>query len=208
MRIRLVVAAMVLAVSGCGFPDSRPATEENEPYVRVDERVPDVSAQFLFERPLGGLASREHYVLDLLYLTNKGHLTLYSHFNGFSLRDGVRVTFAVENARLRLRLAGPGLADQLFDLPEDWLTPDRRLKVRLEIHNQTASGPRVLIWRYHQSLQGEALVERPFISAGNADFDSAARGVLLPYHGRGVRWGIETEQVRLTSIHREAPYAP
>jgi len=81
-------------------------------------------------------------------------------------------------------------------------------RYRIEVHNGTVDGARVFIWKDWWSLQGEVIRTRTPIMAGNADFDSRKGGGFFLSSGRGVRWGLEFKNVRVTRVSREAPYAP
>lgn len=208
--LRLLCAFIVLVpltLSGCGFGGSPSEPRGGvEPFDRVDERLSVGQERVVFRQPLRGLSSSEHFVLEVSYLTNKGELILHSHFNGFDWRDGVRLGFK-RSEGLTLSLSTPGFAPQTVELPADWISAEGRMKLRLEVQNGSTSGARVLIWKYNWSPRGGAELPRGFLSEANADFDSQKSGLIFQTHGRGVKWGLELDQVKLKSIYREAPYA-
>jgi hypothetical protein len=208
MRSRLIGLALVLC-TGCGFEGRGPQKFEGvEPHVRADERLIEAQGQWMFLRRLRGLNSHEHFVISTMFQEERGSFTLHSHFNGFAWRDGVRLRFTRDGQHLKLGVTAPDVMEQTFALPDDWLAPGGRLVLRVEVHNVTPAGPRILIWKYTQSWQGEHERPRPFLSAANADFDSAAKGLIFLAHGRGVRWGVEFDHVRVEKMFGEAPDVP
>lgn len=204
----VVIAVLTLTSAGCSA-GKRASTADGmgvEEHVRADERNLEAQGQMLFSRLLRGLNSHEHFVLEAAFLTDDAWLTLHSHFNGYAWRDGVRVRFIRDHASLRVGIASPGMTEVVYELGEGWLTADGRMAVRVEVHNAAPGGPRVYIWKYALSLQGEQQSPRTFISGSNADFDSAEHNLTLPGHGRGVRWGLEFSQAKIRRAFGEAPY--
>ncbi|MBX3020233.1 MAG: hypothetical protein KF799_01040 [Bdellovibrionales bacterium] len=197
-----------LFICACGMkPSTKALSPDVEPHVRTDERNISAAGQWQFIRPLRGLTSREHFVIEAQFLQPQASFTLHSHFNGFAWRDGMRIRFTRDGDKLSMGISAPDLAEKTFDLPADWMGLDGRLRLRLEVHNSGAGGPRVLVWKATQSLQGEIEQPRPFISAANADFDSQAEKLIFQTHGRGVLWGVEFANTRMLKIYGEAPYA-
>lgn len=206
----LLITVSILAFLGCDWrtPKAPLGAGGIEAHERVDERVSDLQAQYLFTQSLNSLSSSEHFVLEAMFLDKEGELELHSHFNGYAWRDGVIVRFIKKDDTLILEVSTPGVSPQQSELPAGFLSPDGRMKVRVEVHNGTASGVRVLVWKYNASWQGDLEHPRSFINEGNADFDSQTKQWIFPGHGRGVKWGIEFDRVRLLKAYREAPYVP
>lgn len=210
MRLCLFIF-MSVGLAGCGLssPTTRPAKPGSiEPYARVDERKATGHEQWIFRESLRALSSSEHFVIEALLASEAQSLTLHSHFNGFQWRDGIRLNFTRhQDGHLHLQISAPELAPRTFELSNDWLSPDGRVKFRAEVHNSTASGARVLLWKYALTPQGELEIPRSFLSAANADFDSRREGLIFTTRGRGVQWGLEVGGAKVTSAYREAPYA-
>jgi hypothetical protein len=210
MAAKFTVAVVcALFLSACASPkDPEISGGGIETFQKVDQQALDIRGQWLFYPRLRGLASSEHFVLEGLFLSEQGKVGLYSHFNGFRWRDGVWIGFRRDGAHLNLQLGVPGYAVRESELPAEFLRPDGRFKVRIEVHNGGVEGVRVLVWKYDVSRQGEVEAPRPFISESNADYDSLIEGRVFAQHGRGVRWGLEFEGVRPLQVYREAPYVP
>lgn len=209
MRFSLFSATIILSLCGCSdFERAQaPSSPAIEDHWRSDERVQSTDQRWLFTRPLNGLTSREHYVLDFQFLEDRGRLVLHSHFNGYEWRDGVRIEFIRDGEKIALNVSAPGQALVSEILPASFMNSNGRLKMRVEVHNTTDLGFRLIIWKYNWRPDGDIESARPFISAGNSDFDSKARGSIFTGRGRGARWGIEFEKIDVISARREAFYA-
>jgi hypothetical protein len=205
-----ILLLLAASLAGCGRVGGGGggASGGVEPYVRAGESLRADSGKWLFKGLLRGLNSREHFVLAAEFLAPTATVALHSHFNGFVWRDGAVVTFERRDGRLFLSLGVPGFQPRRSELPEGFVGADGRFKARIEVHNGLASGVRVLVWRYNESLQGEVERPRPFIGAANADFDSRAAGWIFPAHGRGAHWGVEFDDARIVNAYRDAPYVP
>jgi hypothetical protein len=110
-------------------------------------------------------------------------------------------------SKLTLEVGTPDVVSRSQELPSTLIGADGHLRVRLEVHNVTTAGVRVLLWNNVQSFEGETAVTRPFVDAGNADFDSRELRWIFATHGRGALWGLELSGMRVLSAYREAPYA-
>lgn len=209
MAVRSLMAALVaLLAMGCDSPAGQDRLEGLDAHTRVDQQSQPDRAQLLFDGLLRSLGSREHYVIEGHFLRDGAKVALHSHFNGYRWRDGVQVTLRYEKERARLEVLMPGFTVRSEELPENFVGHDGRFKARIEVHNAGPAGARVLVWNFAISYQGDILNPRDFISEANAEFDSRTLGWVFTEHGRGVRWGVEPDGVRLVTAYREAPYAP
>ena len=139
-------------------------------------------------------------------LGDQAEIILHSHFNGFEARDGVQVRWRLEGGHIHLAIASPGTAFQEVEGVEFTLSDDRRLAVRLDVHDGGPMGGRVLIWPAVWTPYGELPRSRSRFVAKNALFDSASTGLMFVSSARGVFWGIELKGARLVHAVREPAY--
>ena len=206
--MRALACSLFLVLSACGLdkPIDKAPQPRSEERARADQRREPGRAQWIFERPLKGISSFEHYVISARFLSEEGTILLHSHFNGYEWRDGVQLRLKRHGQNAALELSTPGLLAKAFALPPGFIHVDGAVKFRVEVHDGVTERARVLVWRYNISESAHTESPRPFVSAANADFDSARENWFFQSQGRGALWGVELEGAELTDAYREAPY--
>ena len=209
----ICLSAFVLAMARCA--PNAPVAKEGAAvanYTRVDFRETETEASWIFNDLLAGLRSKENYVVEGQFLKDKGSWTLHSHFNGFGagfgVADGVQIKATRNGAELTFAISTPRFPPRIVTLEQPFQNDLGDFRYRIEVHNGTVDGARIFIWKDWQSFQGEIVAQRTPIMAGNAEFDSRKGGGFFLSSGRGVRWGLQFENVKVIRVSREAPYAP
>lgn len=199
--------AIGIGITGCNPSAPISTPEDIALYSRIDTRQSQNEALWLFQDWLGGLRSKENYVIEGSFLSEEGFWTVHSHFNGFAPRDGVQITARRNKDDLIFHIQTPQFAELTYKMDAPFQSARGDFRYRIEVHNGTADGARVLIWKDWLSLQGEVNNRRVPIQSGNAEYDSRRGGGFFWSSGRGARWGLEFQNAQITRVSREAPYA-
>lgn len=206
MVTRVFLFWTVIGLLACGGA-KEPKRPSLEAHQRWDLTRTGQDIRLQFTRPLKGINSREHYLLEVELLSEESEVTLHSHFNGFAHRDGAQISFRLGSDRsLVLQIASPGLPPRRAESLGLTVPEDGRLRLRVEVHDGGPTGVRALIWNEAVTYRGEVEAPRARLTAKNAEFDSATVNWIFLTNGRGVFWGIETKQARIHAARREAPY--
>ncbi len=205
MAAKLSVVVMALLICACAEENFELAQRrEIQAHTKIDIQADH--SRYLFADFLKGVNSREHFVIGARFVKHKSSFTLHSHFNGYEYRDGVRIRVSRDQDEIWVECASPGFLPSRTELSNVQMNPDGTLRLRIEVHDGVSTGVRILIWNDVQSLQGELQRARVTVNESTADMDSRREGWVFESHGRGARWGIETEDVQLLTAYREAPY--
>ncbi len=164
------------------------------------------SGRIQFTQPLLGTNSKEHYLISFRTLSNENsRLILHSHFSGFQLDDGVRIELSVVDHVLNLRISTPSYPFTK-PVPLFEVFSEEEISLRLDVHDETSSGVRVIVWRDQLSLKDEVKLPQSRIHIGNHLFDSLEQQMTFFSHGRGLFWGLEMDQIVLLKAQRHRAY--
>lgn len=185
-------------------PDSSPQSEPKENRIAPHSK-PEAKA-YLFDEPLRGTDSREHYLIEGERISPEGSIKLHSHFNGFEFRDGVQISLNFSGNRVLATVSSPGeVLRPLGEMPLDD-EAHGHFRFRIEVHDGGKNYLSVFVWNdYVMNRKGE-LSPKGKLSDQNADLSSQQQGLSFSQNGRGARWGLEIEGVRLKRVTREAPW--
>lgn len=173
------------------------ATQTTHPLIRT---------RLIFRDRLTGINSAEHYRLELRFPQDGSHTILQSHFSSFSKRDGVELKLARSGLDLKAFISSPDRTEfALGTYPNLFVHSDLH-RFRVEVHDGVANGVRLIAWVEDASPEAPRRIGLESITIETAWLDSDEKGFFSSTHGRGIRWGLETQGVLVKAAHREAPF--
>ena len=70
-----------------------------------NKQVESSITRFTSQKTLSGILSKEYYLIKAYFQEDHSNLELFSHFNGFELRDGVKVLFERQQDKLTIKIS-------------------------------------------------------------------------------------------------------
>ena len=156
--------------------------------------------------------SNFHLHLAGYFIEPSSTLTLHLFFDDFSYDTGLLLRLSLpedyqETGRIDVDFAEPGRSFRHLTTIEKSLGPDMSFVLRIEAHNKFNNDQRLLVWNDALFLGSDQREVRDRLTMANADFDSFDERNIFFTWGRGPRWGLHLNKMRLYRVLREVPIA-
>jgi len=191
---------MILFLVGCG---EAPKNSFSKEALRLDERFSSTSIkQFVSQKNLTGLLSKEHYQVKARLTQDQSSLEFFSHSRVANRGDGVRVKIERKNNNLIVTTGVEGYPNQTLLVKENHFEGQSEIDWTLEIENGTLYGFRVQVWENFLNRSGFIKRETFLLTTENKLVDSLEEGLTFYTKGKGLSWGIKTYKTDLISAYR------
>ena len=174
--------------------------------IEVSNPSPTAYRKFRFEKPLRGINSSEHYILEARFLNDGSKMIFHDHFMNFDKRDGVELTFERQGNSLNVKISTPGRVPVSLDTLADVFAQGPYIRLRLELHDGVGAGTHALIWLNDLNQASPQALPLDVLTLSSATIDSEKLGFVSAASGRGIFAGVELWSVDLTSARRDLPY--
>ena len=161
--------------------------------------------RFVSRKPLSEIFSKEHYRIKASFPEDHSKLILFSHFQGFELENGIKLTLQRDESQLLIKLSVQAYPDQVLFEGENYFLNNNEVDFTIEVENGTNYGFRVRIWENFLNRKGIVKQPASFLTGENLIADSLSEDLTFYDKGQGLKWGLELLRVRLIEGSRVSP---
>lgn len=173
--------------------------------VEYRERVSSSVEQFVSRKPLSGILSKEYYLIKALFPQEQSQLKLFSHFQGFETKDGVRVQMERLGKKLLISLSVSSYPPRVLFEKENYFADGSELDLTIEVQNGTNYGFRVRVWENFINRRNVLRTPEDILTEKNLIADSFTKEMSFYDQGWGLKWGIQLFRAHLTEGARVSP---
>ena len=158
--------------------------------------------QFISNKNLAGLLSKEHYQIKARLIQDHSRLELFSHSRASYFGDGVRVKIERQDKDLLIQAGVEGYPNQILLKEKNYFQRQSEIDWTLEVENGVMYGFRVQIWENFLNKSGFIKRKTKLLTTENKIADSLQEGLTFYTKGKGLHWGIKTYKADLISAYR------
>ena len=158
--------------------------------------------QFVSNKNLSGLLSKEHYEVKARLTEDTSFLEFYSHSRASYFGDGIRIKIKRQDDNLLIEVGVEGYPNRFLLEEKDYFEKQSEIDWTLEVENGTLYGFRVQVWENFLNRSGFIKRTTELLTPENKMTDSLQEGFTFYTKGKGLRWGIKTYKTDLISAYR------
>ena len=190
----------LFVLSACGKAPESPFSKES--LSLYQQFSSGAVKQFISNKNLAGLLSKEHYQIKARLIQNRSRLELFSHSRASYFGDGVRVKVERQYQDLIVFIGVGGYPNEILLEEKNYFKRQSEIDWTLEVENGTMYGFRVQVWENFLNKSGFIKRETNLLTTENKIIDSLQEGLTFYTKGKGLRWGIKTYKTDLISAYR------
>ena len=158
--------------------------------------------QFISDKNLAGLLSKENYQIKARLIQDRSRLELFSHSRASYFGDGVRVKIERQDKDLLIQVGVEGYPNQILLKEKNYFQKQSEIDWTLKVENGTMYGFRVQVWENFLNKSGFIKRKTNLLTTENKIADSLQEGLTFYTKGKGLHWGIKTYKADLISAYR------
>ena len=181
-------------------------TDKTSQEAKKDIALSDSSAvHFISDGRLSGILSEEYYQIKAYFLFEDSHLELFSHFNGFQIKDGVRILFERQGESLVIKTSVQAHFEKILFEDKGYFSKNNLGDWTIAVTNGTEEGFRVRVWENFIDKMGAFKKPIEFLVQESLLADSLLENLIFYTKGTGLLWGMKLFRSRLIKGERVSP---
>ena len=190
----------LFVLSACGKAPESPFSKESLSLYK--QFSSGAVKQFISDKNLAGLLSKEHYQIKARLIQDRSRLELFSHSRASYFGDGVRVKIERQDKDLIVSIGVGGYPNQILLEEKNYFQKQSEIDWTLGVENGTMYGFRLQIWENFLNKSGFIKRKTNLLTPENKIIDSLQEGLTFYTKGKGLRWGVKTYKTNLISAYR------
>ena len=195
---QLIFLLFIILLSSC---NQNLITEE--PLVKESNFTDHATHYYIYPKILPGLLSTEYYKIKAFLGQEDSYFVLFSHFNSFKTKDGIKIKFERDKTTLIIKASVKNSSWKALLQEEDYFLKSSELDLTIKAQNGTHEGAKIQIWENFRIKSNVVKLERQILTKETLLTDS--EDINFYKQGEGLKWGLKLFRTRLIKGVRVSP---